>query len=154
MKNLIPFLFAGLTIMTISCQQKSQNSSHDNTTVDSSNHQDSMVYHDDHNSENSLDWAGSYQDTIPCADCPGILTTVKLYEDGTYSYKAEYLERKTTIIDTGRFMWHNNGSVVHLKGKDINTKYKVGENVLIQADDNGNVVQTDMSDKYDLHKIF
>ncbi|MGN0002825.1 MAG: copper resistance protein NlpE [Sphingobacterium composti] len=155
MKNFIPLLFAGLAILTISCQNSQTNTSNSTSQgTDTIAVNDSTLFHDEHSSQNSLDWAGTYQDTIPCADCPGILTTIKLYDDGTYSYRAEYVERNTTLQDTGRFMWHNNGSVVHLKGKDIDTKYKVGENVLLQLDTEGKPIDGEIAENYSLHKVF
>lgn len=131
----------------LSCQSPSANN-------DAAVQKDSLSMSDEHTSQTALDWAGIYQDTLPCADCPGILTTVKLYEDGTYSYVAEYIDRNTIVLDTGKFMWHNNGSVVHLKGTDIDTRYKVGENVLFQADSSGRVMESAMSEKLSLHKVF
>jgi uncharacterized lipoprotein NlpE involved in copper resistance len=147
MKNTFALLSASVTLLTLGCQNSAEKK-------ENQQQQDSVSVIDSHTSENSLDWAGVYQDTIPCADCPGILTTVKLYEDGTYAYNAEYLERNMTLQDTGRFMWHNNGSVVHLKGTDIDTKYKVGENVLLQTDSTGNVIEREIADQYSLHKVF
>ena len=32
----------------------------------------------------SLDWAGSYEGVLPCADCPGIRTRVTLSDNGRY----------------------------------------------------------------------
>ena len=147
MKNTFVLLSTTLTLLTLSCQNSAEKK-------ENQQQQDSIAVIDSHTSENSFDWAGVYQDTIPCADCPGILTTVKLYADGTYAYHAEYLESNTSLQDTGRFIWHNNGSVVHLKGKDIDTKYKVGENVLFQTDSTGNVIESEMADQYSLHKVF
>lgn len=147
MKTTFILLSATFSLLTLSCQNNTEKK-------ENQQQQDSIAVIDSHTSENSLDWAGMYQDTIPCADCPGIFTTVKLYEDGTYAYLAEYLERNTSLQDTGRFMWHNNGNVVHLKGKDIDTKYKVGENVLFQTDSTGNVIESEMTDQYSLHKVF
>ena len=113
----------------------------------------SIDLHNEHTSQNALDWAGVYQDTIPCADCPGILTTVRLFEDGSFSYMAKYLERNTSIQDTGRIMWHNHGSVIHLMGQEIDSKYKVGENVLLHADSNGNEIQSEMKNLFKLRKV-
>ena len=31
-----------------------------------------------HNSRNALDWAGTYEGVLPCADCPGIQTRLSL----------------------------------------------------------------------------
>lgn len=134
-------------IASLSCCQNSEKENKDEL-------QDSLTIVDEHTSQNSLDWAGIYQDTIPCADCPGILTTVKLYEDGTYSYVGEYIDRNTVVVDSGRFMWHNNGTVVHLKGNEIDARYKVGENVLYQADSAGNVMESEISERLALHKVF
>ncbi len=36
------------------------------------------------NSLTSLDWAGTYQGILPCADCPGIKTQLVLNSDMTY----------------------------------------------------------------------
>ena len=52
------------------------------------------VTDDGHNAQNSLDWAGTYEGTLPCADCPGIKTTITLKDDNTYTISEEYLERK------------------------------------------------------------
>lgn len=144
-------LATSFVLLTTSCQTTTNKQ--ETLKQDTLSSHDSTAFHDEHNSQNSVDWPGTYQDTIPCADCPGILTTVKLYSDGTYSYVAEYLERNTAVQDTGRFMWHNNGSVVHLKGSDLDTKYKVGENILFQADSAGNIIKSDMADKYTLRKV-
>jgi uncharacterized lipoprotein NlpE involved in copper resistance len=136
-----------LIALCISCQNNNGKTEHQE-------HEDSITVHDEHTSQTSLDWAGTYQDTIPCADCSGILTTIKLYENGNYTYNAEYLERNTTLQDSGQFMWHDNGSVVHLKGKNVDTKYKVGENTLYQTDTEGKVIEGEMAEKYTLHKVF
>ena len=39
---------------------------------------------DIHNSRNSLDWAGTYEGVLPCADCPGTKTRLTLNQDGSY----------------------------------------------------------------------
>ena len=62
-----------------------------------------------HNSRNSLDWAGTYRGVLPCADCPGIETTVTLRADGTYSATSRYLERDVARTGEGRFSWSNDG---------------------------------------------
>ena len=146
MKNTLK-LASGLLALTLSCQNSGRNHEQQGP-------EDHITIPDEHTSQSSVDWAGIYQDTIPCADCPGILTTIKLYEDGTYSYSAEYLAKNTLLQDTGKFMWHDNGAVVHLKGNEIDSKYKVGENVLYQTDTEGMVIKGEIAEKYALHKVF
>lgn len=148
MKKSFLFIAACITLLSISCQTSTKSTNETNFSLDST-----AILDTNHTSQNSLDWAGTYQDTIPCADCPGILTTVKLFDNGTFSYQADYLERKTVVQDTGVFMWHNNGSVIHLKGKETDVKYKVGENILLQADSAGHIITTDMADLFHLPKI-
>lgn len=108
---------------------------------------------DEHNAQNSLDWAGTYEATLPCADCPGIKTTVTLNNDGTFKHVAEYLEREGKFESTGTLMWHDNGSVVHLKGKDIDTKLKVIENGLIGLDQEGKEIEGALKAHYYYKKI-
>jgi len=134
-----------LAIQIQSCQSNS--SSNSSSTTDSS-------YVDTtHTSQNSLDWAGTYEGIVPCADCSGIKTTITLKDDDSFTYQAEYLEKNTSVQDSGKFMWHDNGSIVHLMGKDLNTKYKVGENILIQLDTEGKVIEGAIAEKYYLNKV-
>ncbi|PRD49387.1 copper resistance protein NlpE [Sphingobacterium haloxyli] len=101
-----------------------------------------------HNSQNSVDWAGTYEATLPCADCPGIKTVLVLREDETFEMDREYLERDGKFEDKGTFQWQNNGSVVHLKGEDTDIKLKVGEHVLFQLDQEGNEITGDLAEHY------
>src|SRR5262249_20486174 len=39
---------------------------------------------DIHNSRNSLDWAGTYEGVLPCADCLGTKTRLTLNHDDSY----------------------------------------------------------------------
>lgn len=104
------------------------------------------------NSHVSLDWTGSYEGTLPCADCPGIITVLTLKEDNTFTMFNEYMERNTKINDSGTFTWDSTGSVIHIAGKATNVKYKVGENVLIQLDLEGNAIEGPMKDAFNLKK--
>lgn len=92
------------------------------------------------NSQNSLDWAGTYEATVPCADCPGIKTSLTLNNDKTFSITEEYVDRKSKNEDKGTFDWDTTGSVITLNGKTAKYKYKVGENKLTQLDLEGNAI--------------
>lgn len=106
----------------------------------------------EHTSQNALDWEGTYEGILPCADCPGIQTIVTLSYDGDFTYHAEYLERDTQVVDNGTIMWHNNGSVVHLTGKDVDVKFQVGENKLFYLDQEGNRIEGELAENYILKK--
>lgn len=99
-------------------------------------------------SENALDWAGTYEATIPCADCPGIKTSLTLSNDKTFTISEEYLDRNSKNQDKGSFAWDATGSMITLKGKTANYEYKVGENMLIQLDMEGKEIDGPNKDLY------
>lgn len=99
-------------------------------------------------SQNALDWSGTYEATVPCADCPGIKTSLTLNNDKTFSITEEYIDRKSKNEDKGTFEWDASGSVITLKGKTAKYKYKVGENKLIQLDLSGNPIDGPNKDLY------
>ena len=103
-------------------------------------------------SENSLDWNGTYEAIVPCADCPGIKTTLTLNNDKTFSITEEYLDRNSKNNDKGIFSWDTQGNIITLKGETASYKYKVGENILIQLDMEGNEIDGPNKDLYVLKK--
>ncbi len=105
-----------------------------------------------HNAQNALDWNGTYEATLPCADCPGIKTILTLNSDQTFQISQQYLKNhteETTTEDTGMFEWQKNGSIIHLKGKETDMLLQVGENRLMALDKRGE----DMGSQKD-HYIF
>ncbi len=109
---------------------------------------------DMHNSQNSLDWNGTYEGTIPCADCEGIKTSITLSENGAYEKHVTYLGKEQTgTITNGDFEWNETGSKVTLfeDDKAIQT-YQVGENILFHLDREGNRITGNLADKYLLMK--
>lgn len=153
-KSLTTIALCSILAVTACNSNSSKNTQQQDSTGHHHNHNDghNHAHPDEHTSQNSVDWMGTYKGTVPCADCPGIETEVKLYQDETFSYKATYQDRNLTVADTGKFMWHDNGSVVHLKGKDTDTKYKVGENILIQLDTEGKEITGTLAEDYKLKK--
>lgn len=99
-------------------------------------------------SENALDWPGTYEAVVPCADCPGIKTSLTLNNDKTFSITEEYIDRNSKNQDKGTFEWDASGSVITLKGKTASYKYKVGENMLIQLDMDGQEITGPNKDLY------
>jgi len=108
-----------------------------------------------HNSRISLDWPGVYIGTIPCADCPGIDTSITLLEDGTYQRSVQYLERDDRPrFDQGRFEWNDAGGKVTLMVDDKpGQRYKVGENVLFHLNQDGNVITGELAANYRLNMM-
>lgn len=143
MKNKLLILSAAFFTALTSC--KKENSQ----TVITDNNSDTPEVVDGHNSQNSVDWAGTYSGTLPCASCPGINTHITLNADGTFEKSEEYLEEKDGVFDTkGTFEWSADGSSVTLDEQ----VYRVGENELIMLDADGNVVEGDLAENYILKK--
>lgn len=44
--------------------------------------------------------AGTYEGTLPAADCPGIKTVLTIHADSTYQLTQDYLERKFSAFFT------------------------------------------------------
>ncbi len=106
-----------------------------------------------HNSRISLDWAGSYQGTLPCADCEGITTVITLHNNSRYEISRKYLGKQDTIFyTTGNFDWNKEGSVVRLSG-ETPSSFQVGENRIIQLNTKGEKIDGNLAEKYILTKI-
>lgn len=139
------FLFGLSMLVLASCNQ---NSSDKKDTIVSDN-ADTETYVDTvHTSQNSVDWAGIYDGTIPCADCEGIKTMIELKDDGTFIMETEYLGKDGKFSDKGMFTWFNNGSSVMLKGEGAETRLKVGENQLFHLDQDGNEITGELAEQY------
>lgn len=109
---------------------------------------------DHHTSANALDWAGTYKGILPCADCEGIETVLKLNTDNSYQLSTTYVGKDATAFQQlGQFKWDSSGSVVQLlEQKDGPAYYKVIENQLIQLDMSGQIISGNLAEKYKLNK--
>ena len=68
MKNKIVLLFC-MSLFIVSCKNETNKEELKFVGIKSDT---TSVVIDDHNSQNSLDWSGTYKGIIPCADCEGI----------------------------------------------------------------------------------
>ncbi|WP_100075264.1 copper resistance protein NlpE [Chryseobacterium camelliae] len=98
--------------------------------------------------KSNADWYGTYEAVVPCADCPGIQTTLTLEKDNSFQLQEEYLERKSKNKDHGTYIWNAATDILELKGNDTHYKYKVGNNTLTQLDMNGQPVEGPNKDLY------
>lgn len=106
-----------------------------------------------HNSKNSLDWTGTYNGILPCADCEGIKTTVTLENDNIYILTEEYLGKDgKPYVTKGSFSWNKEGNQITLINGERNQRYKVGENMLIHLDMNGKQIEGKLAEMYTLNK--
>jgi len=110
---------------------------------------------DDHTSQHSLDWKGTYEGVLPCADCEGIQTQITIDVDKNYTRKVTYLKdgNKDTYEEQGLFAWNKQGTKIILKSTSENKYYQVGENYIRALDMNGNIITGALAEKYVLQKI-
>ena len=139
-KHLFFFVVAGC-VLSFNCNNK--------TTKGKSGETDAS-----HNSANSLDWQGTYKGTLPCADCPGILTELKLNNDNTYILKTKYMGKDSIAQEeTGNFSWNKEGNTITLTtARNRSGQYLVAENKITQLDRSGNKITGVLAENYVLTK--
>lgn len=135
----IAFTLIAATSLFFACQKEKQ--------PESPEPQAEVV--DMHNSQNSVDWPGTYFGTIPAASSPGINTLITLNDDNTFEKTVYYLESNDTPeTTTGTFKWSEDKSIITI---EENT-YKVGENQLFMLDINNKEITGEMAKDYILTK--
>ncbi|MCA4780832.1 copper resistance protein NlpE N-terminal domain-containing protein [Empedobacter falsenii] len=153
-KSIILTLFT-VSIM-MSCETKKEESIN-NTKEVISDSSASIIQNDTiadiHNSKTSIDWVGTYEGVLPCADCPGIKTTVTLNKDETIKIVSDYMKGNTTFEEQGQFEWTADNNAIFLDTKDKNRYfYKVGENKLIVLSQEGEEIDGPLANNYILTK--
>lgn len=149
MKKTISFLI--LTMFVIfSCHSKKSIQAEE-TQIETKAETKAIVK--EHNSKNSLDWAGKYEGVIPCADCEGIKYIVELKKDGNFFIEQEYLGKETVYQDEGFYKWDSSNNILHLNSNVSPLILKVEENRLKVLDQEGKVITGSLKDKYILKKV-
>ena len=77
-------------------------------------------------------FAGTFSGTLPCADCPGIDTTVTLKPDGTYTLHGAYQGKTDSFHGDGTWTAEENGQRVRL---DPNSKSEQDRVFAVQSND-------------------
>lgn len=99
---------------------------------------------DMHTSENSLDWAGTYEGVLPCADCAGVFTTLRLDTGGTYALVTRRLVAgEANLRQEGDFTWSADGGSISLASGTGLATFLVGEGRLFAFDADGTLPAAD-----------
>ncbi len=110
---------------------------------------------DTHHAQNSLDWPGVYYGFVPCDDCKGIKSTLALNKNNSYILITQHVGKsEREIVEKGKFTSGDNSNTLVLTPRDNSTtrQYFVGENMLIQLDNNGNRISGKLADRYILRR--
>lgn len=139
-------ILAACVGMMVACQPKQQT---EDIVVS-----DEMFEGDEHNAVTSLDFMGTYEGILPCADCEGSQTVIELGVGNSYVKRITYLGKENSeVIETqGTFSWNDEGNTITLDSEPAPNQYFVGENVLFHLDMDGNRITGDLADKYRLNK--
>lgn len=151
MKNILLIGLLALSLIACKGNRKTQHEADRDAVVPVLEH---STVGETHNSQNSLDYMGTYKGVLPCADCEGISTVITL-GDGTYTLKTAYLGKGDgrERIQKGRYTWDDSGRFIKLEGIENGPAiYQVGENKLIQMDMKGQKITGELADKYVLIK--
>ncbi|NBC57156.1 MAG: META domain-containing protein [Bacteroidetes bacterium] len=151
MMNNLNLIFLALFFIGVSCKKKSDTAGQKQNTPENTETQKKLPTAD--NSQNALDWDGTYQGVLPCADCIGIETQITLNNDLTYTKTQKYLGKSdSTFSSKGQFKWNEAGSKIYLD-KNEKQAYQVGENKLFALDLEGKKISGDLEDLYILNKL-
>lgn len=108
------------------------------------------------NSKVSVDWQGIYSGILPCADCSGIKTEIKLDKQDRYEMVTEYLGKdRGRYRVSGLFKWNADGNRIILwkdQLPDSSQQFQVGENKLWKLDLKGKKIKGDLAQHYVLFK--
>ena len=81
--------------------------------------------------------AGTYEGTLPAADCPGIKTVLTINADSTYQLQQDYLERKDGHDEASGVLQVLDGNVMML------VRPSSGEHTFYKVKDSKSIVMTD-----------
>lgn len=146
--NLMIFAVMSLALMT-SCNG--------NKTAQNAVNNDSVNVADTAVNENIdlASVAGTYEGTLPAADCPGIKTVLTINADKTYELKQDYIDRKDGHDEASGVLELLDGNVLMLvrPSSGEHTFYKVKDDKsIIMTDSLGNEPEDDMAKLYVLTK--
>lgn len=99
--------------------------------------------------------AGTYEGTLPAADCPGIKTVLTINADSTYELKQDYIDRKDGHDEASGVLQVLDGNVLMLvrPSSGEHTFYKVKDSKsVVMTDSLGNEAEGEMAKLYVLTK--
>jgi heat shock protein HslJ len=109
------------------------------------------------NSQNSLDWEGTYSGIVPCADCMGISVILNMTKNADYSLEIKYIGKSDDYIKSeGKFIWSDDGNSITLdKGEPFDgfKMFKIEENKVKMLDTQGAEIVGELANNYILNKV-
>ena len=125
--------------------------------ISCNNHSQRVSEHEDNNSTQqkslSKTFSGKYSGVTPCADCPGIETTVAFNTDSVFIETLNYLERNSSFSDTGKWSISNKVITVTFPGKSSERFFLIkSDSTLAMLDADKKEIDGNLAEKYILKK--
>jgi hypothetical protein len=89
--------------------------------------------------------SGTYEGTLPCADCPGLKTILTINSDGTFHMEETYLDTTAApVITDGN--WSVDGGIITFTAGENKFEYKIiSEKEIKWAPDGQEITGTDLN---------
>ena len=98
---------------------------------------------------------GTYEGTLPCADCSGIRTTLKINSDTTYELRSEYLGRKDGVFEESGIYNIVGENIIELVTPSSGKKtfYKILDGSVALSDSLGTLNGSELAEHYILKRL-
>lgn len=133
MKRKLIVLTVGALAVLSSCTEKK-------TTANATDKDSTSVVDTTATDDNYVDLAavsGTYEGTLPAADCPGIKTVLTIKADSTYQLQQDYIDKKNGHDEASGVFKVLDGKVLML------VRPSSGEQTYYKVKDNKSIVMTD-----------
>lgn len=133
MKRKLIVLTVGALAVLSSCTEKK-------TTANATDKDSTSVVDTTATDDNYVDLAavsGTYEGTLPAADCPGIKTVLTIKADSTYQLQQDYIDKKNGHDEASGVFKVLEGKVLML------VRPSSGEQTYYKVKDNNSIVMTD-----------
>lgn len=133
MKKKLIVLTVGALAVLSSCTEKK-------TTANATDKDSTSVVDTTATDDNYVDLAavsGTYEGTLPAADCPGIKTVLTIKADSTYQLQQDYIDKKNGHDEASGVFKVLDGKVLML------VRPSSGEQTYYKVKDNNSIVMTD-----------
>ena len=101
----------------------------------------------------SKTFSGKYSGVTPCADCPGIETTIFFTPDSVFIETLNYLDRNVSFSDTGRWIISDKIIAVSFPGKPTERFFLIkSDSTLAMLDAEKKEIEGNLAAKFILKK--
>ncbi|MGO3181991.1 MAG: copper resistance protein NlpE [Aequorivita sp.] len=144
----IYILLLSIPLSIIGCKENPKNDHQENSKANS----EKVI--DGDTSKDLLNWNGTYKGLVPCASCPGILTTVKLNDDKSFEKSDFYLDSKDGYFkEKGTFTFAEDGSKITMISGEDTLVYTFDKNHSNKLSTEEKEISSELAAKYVLTKL-